>query len=89
MIVCSYSLMENIIILCYTFSKMKEAAVIVVVLMLCSFQAEARSGGAPAAACNTLTPIHLPNQAGGDPFPYVVDLFALANGYEGGKNYRS
>ena len=81
--------MENITIICYTFSKMKEVAVIVVVLMLCSFQAEARSSGAPAAACSTLMPIHLPNQAGGDPFPYVVDLSALADGYEGGKSYRS
>lgn len=68
---------------------MKEVAVIVVALTLCSFQAEALSGGAPSAACNTLIPRHAPNQAGSDPFPYEVDLSTLADGYEGGKSYKS
>ena len=68
---------------------MKEVTVIVVALMLYSFQAEARPGGAPASTCSTLMPRHAPNQAGSDPFPYEVDLSTLADGYEGGKSYGS
>ena len=68
---------------------MKKVTVIVVALILCQFQAEALPGGAPASACSTLMPVHAPNQAASDPFPYEVDLSVLADGYEGGKSYKS
>ena len=72
---------------------MKKTALIIVVVTLCSFQAEARPTGASSAACATLTPRHGQNQAG-SAFPYRVDLsrFALSPSafvYEGGKRYRS
>ena len=68
---------------------MKKTAVIAVVLVLYSFQVEARSKGAPASACATLIPRHRKNQAINESFPYEVDLSALASGYEAGKSYKS
>ena len=73
---------------------MQEITVIAVLLILSSIQAEARPEGAPVTACSTLVPNHTLNQAGDDPFPYEVDISALALspqgfGYEGGKTYQS
>jgi len=69
---------------------MEKIAVIVVgLLILWSFQADARPSGAPNSACSTLVPRHSPNQVGNDSFPYNVDLSALVSGYEEGKSYRS
>ena len=68
---------------------MKKIAVIAVALILCSFQAEARSTGAPASACTTLVPQHAENQAINESFPYEVDLSQLASGYDEGKSYIS
>ena len=73
---------------------MKKTVVIAVALIMYTFQTEARPNGAPSAACDTLVPKHAPSQAGSDPFPYEVNLSALALspsgfGYEGGKSYRS
>ena len=69
---------------------MKKFAVIALALLSCLFQVEARSSGAPNAACRNLVPRHAPNEAGNDPFPYEVDLSTLAmSGYDGGKSYSS
>ena len=68
--------------------------VIAVLLILCSFQAEARPDGATILACDTLIPQHGINRVGDDPFPYKVDLsdFNLSpfgSGYKGGNKYYS
>ena len=73
---------------------MKIVVAAVALAFICLFQAEALPRGAPASACSTLVPNHASNQAGNVPFPYEVDLSALALspsafGYEGGKSYRS
>ena len=73
---------------------MKLDSVIVVSLILCSLQVEARPDGATILACDTLIPDHGINQISNDPFPYKVDLsdFTLppfGSGYKGGKNYYS
>ena len=73
---------------------MMKDSVIVVLLILCSFKAEARPDGATILACDTLIPEHGINQVGSDPFPYKVDLsdFNLSpngSGYKGGRKYYS
>jgi len=69
---------------------MEKFAVAALVLLLCTFQAEARPSGAPSAACVNLVPRHAQNQVGNDPFPYEVDLSSFAmSGYYGGRSYQS
>ena len=72
----------------------KTSMIVVMVLILNSLQSEARPNGAPSRACRNLVPLHAPNLATDDPFPYEVDLSELAIdksslSYEAGRSYRS
>ncbi|CAI8007223.1 Putative defense protein [Geodia barretti] len=55
---------------------MSLAASVLVLLLACLYAADARSGGAPAAACGTLMPDLPGHTANGqtDPVPYEIDL---------------
>ena len=46
------------------------------------------SGGAPEAACSTITPDHF-GSGSNDPVPFTVDISSLDDGYTPGQNYTS
>ena len=57
-----------------------------VLVVTCIYFTDARSGGAPPEACDTLTPQHSSNAAQTSDVPYGIDLCQFSDG-NGGYQY--